>query len=72
MTCPFLILSATLENPIKLKNWMEDIKRQEVYLVEYKKRFIVQQRYIWNDNNVDVTDHLLSLSDGADERNDLA
>ena len=29
MSCPFLILSATLENPIKLKNWMEDIKKQE-------------------------------------------
>tara|TARA_B100000424_G_C22942574_1_gene501536 strand:+ start:271 stop:3216 length:2946 start_codon:yes stop_codon:yes gene_type:complete len=62
MTCPFLILSATLENPIKLKNWMEDIKKQEVYLVEYKKRFIVQQRYIWNDNNL-VHLHPLACAD---------
>ena len=49
---PFLILSATLESPNNLKKWMELIKKKTVNLIEYKKRFIVQQRFIWTINGL--------------------
>lgn len=62
MNCPFLVLSATLENPRKLKDWMQKMKKKKVNLIEYKKRFIIQQRYIWNDNNL-VHLHPLSCAD---------
>ena len=52
LKCPFLALSATLESPNSIKSWMEEIKNEDVHLVEYKKRFIVQQRYLWNDNTL--------------------
>ena len=58
MKCPLLALSATIENPIILKNWLEKIKGETVELIKYSKRFIVQQRYLWED---DLT-HLHPLS----------
>tara|TARA_B100000902_G_C27322055_1_gene925401 strand:+ start:730 stop:3699 length:2970 start_codon:yes stop_codon:yes gene_type:complete len=62
LKCPFLALSATLESPNRIKSWMEEIKNEEVQLIEYKKRFIVQQRYLWNDNNL-IHLHPLSCID---------
>jgi hypothetical protein len=62
LKCPFLALSATLESPKRIKSWMEEIRNEEVLLIEYKKRFIVQQRYLWNDNNL-VHLHPLSCID---------
>jgi len=62
LKCPFLALSATLESPNRIKSWMEEVRDEEVILIEYKKRFIVQQRYLWNDNNL-VHLHPLSCID---------
>ena len=60
--CPFLILSATLGNPHKLKQWMEQVKNTSVNMIQYKKRFIIQQRYIWNSNKLQHL-HPLSCTD---------
>lgn len=59
LKCPFLALSATLESPTRIKSWMEEVKNEDVVLIEYKKRFIIQQRYLWHDNNLK---HLHPLS----------
>tara|TARA_X000000950_G_C13894654_1_gene652347 strand:+ start:10 stop:3015 length:3006 start_codon:yes stop_codon:yes gene_type:complete len=59
LKCPFLALSATLETPSRIKSWMESVKNEPVELIEYKKRFIIQQRYLWNENNLK---HLHPLS----------
>ena len=56
---PSLFLSATIDDPYKLKNWLEIVKDSEVNLVTYKKRFIVQQRYLWQQNKLK---HLHPLS----------
>ena len=57
--CPFLALSATLDSPETLVNWMEEIKGQDVNLVTYNRRFIIQQRYLYTQNNLK---HLHPLS----------
>ncbi len=56
---PSLFLSATIDDPNKLKNWLEIVKNKEVNLVTYQKRFIVQQRYLWQENKLK---HLHPLS----------
>ena len=52
LECPLLALSATIEKPNELKGWLETVKGKEVFVVEYNKRFIVQQRYLWDDNKL--------------------
>lgn len=59
LNIPSLFLSATIYDPNELKNWLETIKEKEVNLVSYKKRFIVQQRYLWQENKLN---HLHPLS----------
>jgi hypothetical protein len=59
LKCPFLALSATLESPTRIKSWMESVRNEDVILIEYKKRFIIQQRYLWDQNNLK---HLHPLS----------
>ena len=49
---PSLFLSATIDDPNKLKAWLEIVKQKEVNLIKYKKRFIVQQRYLWQENKL--------------------
>ncbi|CEG47178.1 dead deah box rna [Plasmopara halstedii] len=49
VTCPFLALSATIGNATKLKIWWESHLSREVYLLEYKGRFINLQRIIWHE-----------------------
>ena len=49
MKCPFLALSATIETPEILQKWLEKIKEAPVELIKYSKRFIVQQRYLWQN-----------------------
>jgi len=52
LECPFLALSATIEKPSELKDWFENIKGRPVSVIEYNKRFIVQQRYLWKENGL--------------------
>ncbi len=59
LKCPFLALSATLEDPERIRRWMMSVKNTEIELIEYKKRFIIQQRYLWNNNKLN---HLHPLS----------
>ena len=49
---PSLFLSATIDDPERLKEWLELIKGNDVNLVKYDKRFIVQQRYLWQENEL--------------------
>ena len=69
LKCPFLALSATLEDPERIRNWMRSVKNTEIELIEYKKRFIIQQRYLWNNNKM-VHLHPLSCIDIDYLRND--
>lgn len=69
LKCPFLALSATLEDPERIRNWMKSVKNTEIELIEYKKRFIIQQRYLWNNNKM-VHLHPLSCIDIDYLRND--
>ena len=59
LKCPFLALSATLEDPERIRRWMMSVKNTDIELIEYKKRFIIQQRYLWNNNKLN---HLHPLS----------
>ena len=52
LECPFLALSATIEKPHELKEWLEAVKGKQVNVVEYNKRFIVQQRYLWKEDGL--------------------
>ena len=62
INCPFLALSATLESPENLRTWMQEVKGDEVNLVTYDRRFIVQQRYIYTNNTLKFL-HPLSCVD---------
>jgi len=50
--CPMLALSATIGNPDKIKSWIEYLKETtpniDVKRISYNKRFINQQKHIWN------------------------
>jgi hypothetical protein len=54
--CPMLGLSATIGNPEQLKNWIEYLKRTTpsitVERVSYSKRFINQQKHVWNGSEL--------------------
>ena len=45
---PFLMLSATVSSPTYLKKWSEEMSSHNVSLISYDKRFINQQRWVWN------------------------
>lgn len=62
LKCPFLALSATLEDPERIRRWMMSVKNVNIELIEYKKRFIIQQRYLWNSNKL-IHLHPLSCID---------
>lgn len=51
LDCNFLALSATIKNTDYLKNKIKNNK--EIHYVEYNKRFINQQRFIWNSGNLE-------------------
>lgn len=69
LKCPFLALSATLENPERIRRWMMSVKNTDINLIEYKKRFIIQQRYLWNSNKL-IHLHPLSCIDFDYLKND--
>lgn len=60
--CKVLMMSATLANHEDLISWFERIKGESIDLVEYKKRFINQQRYIWLNNELTKLHPLSSVS----------
>jgi hypothetical protein len=62
LDCNFLALSATVENPEDLKNWWVKIKKMPVELVVHDSRFIVQQRYLYKNNKLQIL-HPLSAVD---------
>ena len=62
LDCNFLALSATVENPDDLKNWWIEIKKQPVELVVHDSRFIVQQRYLWLNNQLNILHPLSAVN----------
>ncbi len=54
--CPMLGLSATIGNPEQLQSWIGYLKRTtpsiEVERVSYSKRFINQQKHVWNGTDL--------------------
>ena len=70
--CPMLGLSATIGNPEQLRSWIEYLKKTtpfiDVVRVSYNKRFINQQKHVWNGNEL-VPIHplaVITLSDLQD------
>lgn len=48
--CPFLALSATIENITDLQTFFGKIyENRKIHLIEYEQRFINHQRWIWKD-----------------------
>jgi len=60
--CPFLILSATIYEPEKFVEFLKETTHKDVKLVSYNKRFIVQQKHLWNGTEL-ITMHPLSCVD---------
>ena len=51
--CDFLALSATIKNIDRLKDIFQKINPYKtIHLIEYNKRFINQQRWIWKNNGL--------------------
>lgn len=72
--CPMLGLSATIGNPENLQKWLKYLKEEtpnvEVKRVSYDKRFINQQKHVWNGNQLVPIHPLASitLEDIQDEK----
>jgi len=62
VNCPFLILSATIFEPEKFVDFLKLVTKRDVKLVSYNKRFIVQQKHLWNGSEL-ITMHPLSCVD---------
>lgn len=60
--CPFLILSATVNHPEIFCEYISNVTNKEVELLQYNKRFIVQQKHIWNSTDL-ITLHPLNCID---------
>jgi len=72
MKCNFLALSASIGNINHIKStWKSIYPDRNIELVQYSKRFINLQRYIWNADNIKEL-HPLSCIDCSDliEEND--
>jgi hypothetical protein len=63
-TCPMLGLSATIGNPEELRSWLEYLKEttpsREVKRISYDKRFINQQKHVWDGKEL-ISIHPLSV-----------
>ena len=62
VNCPFLILSATIHEPERFVKFLSTVTHRDVKLIQYNKRFIVQQKHIWNGDNL-TTMHPLTCVD---------
>lgn len=68
VTCPFIMLSATICNIETLKTYLEEIhKEKTIHLVEYKERFINQQRWIWDSNEIHTLHPLACINEMNEE-----
>jgi len=47
--CPYLILTATIQEPEKFTEYLRIVTNQEVNIVKHVGRFIIQQKYIYED-----------------------
>lgn len=47
-----LMMSATISNANDILRWIETLKESPVELVTYNRRFITQQRHIWNGSEM--------------------
>lgn len=61
LKCPFLILSATMSSPETFVEYLQMIKKVPVRWIKHNKRFIVQQRMIWNGNTLIPVNPLASV-----------
>jgi len=52
VNCPFLILSATIFEPEKFINYLNVITGRDVKLIKYNKRFIVQQKKLFDSETL--------------------
>ena len=50
--CSFLALSATIKNIQFLKDIFEKVSSKRIHYVEYNKRFINHQKWVWKDNRM--------------------
>ena len=62
INCPFLVLSATVHKPEHFCDFLSKVSGNEVQLIQYNKRFIVQQKHVWNGDNL-ITLHPLNCID---------
>jgi hypothetical protein len=61
--CPFIALSATIKNINKLHEIFKKINpNKEIKLIEYNKRFINQQRWLWKNNKLIELHPLASIN----------
>lgn len=67
--CPFIALSATIKNINKLYDIFKNLNpEKDIHLIQYDKRFINQQRWYWNNNNL-VELHPLSCINNKNIQN---
>ncbi len=57
----FLALSATINNIEFLKDKLNEIHNKKIHYIEYKKRFINHQRWIWNNDKIETLHPLCSI-----------
>lgn len=62
VNCPFLILSATINEPENFCEYLKGVTGRDVKLLQYNKRFIVQQKHIWTGEQL-LTLHPLNCID---------
>jgi superfamily II RNA helicase len=64
--CPMLGLSATIGNPEKIKEWIQYLKSTTpniaVERISYDKRFINQQKHVWNGKKLETIHPLAVVS----------
>ena len=49
LNCNFIALSATIQNIEDLQSFFQNVNGEKIHLIEYNKRFINHQRWIWKD-----------------------
>ena len=64
LDCNFIALSATIQNSEYLVNQFNELyPTKEIHYIEYNKRFINQQRYIWDNQTIHKLHPCICLDD---------